>query len=143
MAGIEIKVIKITFPNDVKKRRDRIVWLSTQAAENYGGLDVCQNKCHWKNGKDDFGGNWEGDNPKKKDMRCCSQCGPGYLNGIPKELREEAQPFLNQKTGFWRPNVGCSLPRRLRPEMCLVYRCTTMEKEAPEAFEILGKAIIL
>lgn len=60
-------------------------------------------------------------------MCCCSGCYSrvGYLNVLPKndQLRTRIAQYFNDRTGFWRPNVGCVLPRKYRSFVCLAHAC--------------------
>jgi hypothetical protein len=60
-------------------------------------------------------------------QRCCEFCNFefGYfrpseiaINDIPRLIRH-----FNVKTGFWRPNKGCILPRELRSITCVTHYC--------------------
>jgi len=59
---------------------------------------------------------------------CCVGCAnkwvePGYLRIIPKGKTNEIFSYWNSKTGFWRKDKGCILPRKYRSPICVTYLC--------------------
>lgn len=127
-----------------------IVRLSTYAA-NAGGLDTCINKCHYLNDKEEkiipHANKPGGKLRDYREMRCCAACSPGYMLSIEKEKRKEIekQPELmpDPDFGFWKKGVGCKLPRDLRPHMCLLYSCGTMDRHAPSATTALRQGHLI
>lgn len=64
-------------------------------------------------------------NARRHDMGCCGGCGTtvGFINQIFwADLHIYAQHY-NEKTGFWKKNVGCTLPRELRSSVCILHHC--------------------
>lgn len=113
-------------------RRKIIIFLSTVAAENLGGLDVCKSKCH--NLTD------EHVSKRRKEMRCCASCHPGYLPGArQKEVEQKYGWKADNDLGYWGPG-GCRLRREDRPEFCLTYTCQSLDKHASQANALLMAA---
>lgn len=57
-------------------------------------------------------------------MCCCDQCFDrvGYLDVLTNQPTYFARLF-NRKTGFWRKDKGCILPREHRSITCLTHHC--------------------
>jgi len=57
---------------------------------------------------------------------CCNNCAVsfGYLSFILEKDLDFVVDSYDRKTGFWRINTGCSLPRKLRALECVIYNCT-------------------
>ena len=56
---------------------------------------------------------------------CCRACAHnvGYL-GIKKDaLPQEHLEYFDEELGFWREDVGCTLPREMRSRKCNIYTC--------------------
>ena len=60
---------------------------------------------------------------------CCTHCREykGYLYTLNPEHLETYISLWNCRTGFYRKNVGCVLPRKLRSPTCLGYNCGSRE----------------
>lgn len=65
-------------------------------------------------------------------MCCCSGCYGqiGYLKSLPNRMSAlcgVAKKFDGGrwKRGFWRPDVGCILPRKFRSTICLTHHCSS------------------
>lgn len=70
------------------------------------------------------------DPDQSKQMCCCYGCSYscGYLTGEVIELKN-IQTYLdnwNKLSGFWRPDIGCILPRELRSITCVTYSCNAV-----------------
>lgn len=60
---------------------------------------------------------------------CCINCAfdVGYfkkIRGSANTVDEYASKY-DEKNGFWRPNIGCILPRELRSATCTAFICST------------------
>ncbi len=62
-----------------------------------------------------------------KESCCCYSCAgaQGYLNGqvLTDEQFKICSESYDSVTGFWRPSVGCILPRKHRSPTCVFYAC--------------------
>lgn len=56
---------------------------------------------------------------------CCYNCAvcKGYLTFIPKDAEHVYVNKFDTDFGFWRPNVGCILPKVLRSPTCVGFVC--------------------
>ena len=72
---------------------------------------------------------------------CCGECEKkmGYLEIIFFDHLDEYANAWSPKTGFFKPNEGCQLPRKLRSKTCLCYSCN----ETPAQNEFVEKVLIL
>jgi len=77
-------------------------------------------------------------------MCCCGGCRStiGHHKRLPNYMRKlKAIAYLfDEKTGFWRKDKGCILPREDRSITCLFYRCETQFGEE-HPFYLLEKAM--
>jgi hypothetical protein len=63
---------------------------------------------------------------------CCQSCNSrhGYLETINPSALDEILPLFDRVWGFWRPGVGCILPRKWQSPTCLFYACLAfMQKQ--------------
>jgi len=65
---------------------------------------------------------------------CCSRCFQtiGNLTTLTNnqdELQIIAGLFDSEAEGFWKQNVGCTLPIRYRSNMCLTGRCAYLQQQ--------------
>lgn len=62
-------------------------------------------------------------------MCCCRDCvnTMGYLTFVPEQDLWQYAKLYNVKTGYWRKDKGCVLPRELRSKTCLTYYCETFD----------------
>ena len=92
--------------------------------------------------------------PESHSICCCYGCrgSHGYLNCEASSAcaKEDTAVFVprykqainyynrhfNGKTGFWRANKGCILPRKYRSTTCVFYNCLT-KKESDRKSEII------
>lgn len=78
-------------------------------------------------------------------MCCCKGCqqAQGYLYELPEDHVEEINALFSDETGFWRKEVGCTLPRKWRSDVCLSYNCLPNAglREAIEKYLRTGKGI--
>lgn len=60
---------------------------------------------------------------------CCGSCVNtfGYLKSVCINNIKEYSDAWNDETGFFEKDKGCRLPRRLRPGICISYRCTLLK----------------
>jgi len=88
-------------------------------------------KCHEFTEKIDYHCNIKGRGcfQSSNSRCCCDGCrhSVGFLKDMSpevvlKNLSTYAELF-NSKTGYWRENEGCVLPRKLRSRTCLHYHC--------------------
>lgn len=84
-----------------------------------------QYDCQFKDGKCK-NSYWNNQSPRC----CCLHCAKyqGYLgedniNTLPLNSDKEIIPLFDEKLGFWREGVGCTLPRKYRSYVCLSYNC--------------------
>jgi hypothetical protein len=63
--------------------------------------------------------------PVKNPRLCCQGCydSVGYLSTIPAAAVAPLAALFDNKLGFWRPGVGCTMPRKWRSVTCLRYQC--------------------
>jgi hypothetical protein len=62
---------------------------------------------------------------------CCQSCNSshGYLEAIKPSAFNEILPLFDRVWGFWRPDVGCILPRKWQSSVCLFFACLQFMKE--------------
>jgi hypothetical protein len=62
---------------------------------------------------------------------CCQSCNSrhGYLEKIKPSAFDEIVCLFDRVWGFWRPEVGCILPRKWQSPTCLFYACLPFMKE--------------
>lgn len=62
---------------------------------------------------------------------CCQSCNSrhGFLEKIKPSAFNEILSLYDRVLGFWRPGVGCVLPRRWLSPTCLFYACLPFMKE--------------
>ena len=62
---------------------------------------------------------------------CCQSCNSkqGFLEKIKPSAFNEILSFYDRVWGFWRPGVGCILPRKWLSPTCLFYACLPFMKE--------------
>lgn len=60
-------------------------------------------------------------------MCCCRGClnniGWSYYLTDNEETLKKMAKYFSDRTGYWRPNKGCILPRKYRSRTCLSYAC--------------------
>jgi hypothetical protein len=63
---------------------------------------------------------------------CCQSCNSrhGYLQKIKPSAFNEILSLFDRVWGFWRPGVGCILPRKWQSPTCLFYACLPFMKES-------------
>jgi hypothetical protein len=56
---------------------------------------------------------------------CCQAChsSHGYLEAIKPSAFNEILSLFDRVWGFWRPGVGCILPRKWQSSVCLFFAC--------------------
>lgn len=56
---------------------------------------------------------------------CCDECYSrvGFQRNINLGTADILADFFEPNKGFWRPDVGCALPRKYRSTVCLRYYC--------------------
>ncbi len=83
----------------------------------------------------DFGCDFKGNTCKamRENSRgcCCQSCNSshGYLEAIKPSAFNEILSLFDRVWGFWRPGVGCILPRKWRSSVCLFFACPPFMKE--------------
>jgi hypothetical protein len=88
-----------------------------------------------KTAKIDFGCDFKGNTCRamREDYRgcCCQSCNSrhGYLQKIKPSAFNEILSLFDRVWGFWRPGVGCILPRKWQSPTCLFYGCLPFMKE--------------
>jgi hypothetical protein len=62
---------------------------------------------------------------------CCQSCNSrhGFLEKIKPSAFNEILSLFDRVSGFWRPGVGCTLPRKWQSPTCLFYACIPFIKE--------------
>ena len=82
-----------------------------------------------KTAKIDFGCDFKGNTctAMRENYRgcCCQSCNSrrGYLQKIKPTAFNEILSLFDRVWGFWRPEVGCILPRKWQSPICLFYFC--------------------
>lgn len=68
---------------------------------------------------------------RPSNMCCCRECthAIGYLKNIRVGTEEVYASKYNSKTGFWKQDIGCTLPRDMRSETCVGYVCLDTYEE--------------
>jgi len=66
---------------------------------------------------------WIGKNVEVKS--CCYKCGDKLAHLFARELIQKVDylKYFDEDYGFWRKDVGCILPRYMRPMVCLQFKC--------------------
>ena len=86
-----------------------------------------------------------GDYPKRN-MCCCSGChfDIGFIYQLPADFQviEEYAKSFNNKTGFWRKGVGCTLPRSHRSPTCLTHNCDHPNVCRPDSHKHLLQCLL-
>lgn len=88
-----------------------------------------------KTAKIDFGCDFEGNTCRamRENVRgcCCQSCNSrhGYLEKIKPSAFNEILSLFDRVWGFWRPGVGCILPRKWQSPTCLFYACFSFMKK--------------
>ena len=61
-------------------------------------------------------------------MCCCRGCDTsiGYRTSIRQSEIPILAEYFDVKTGYWRKDKGCILPRKYRSEVCLVHKCVRL-----------------
>jgi hypothetical protein len=83
----------------------------------------------------DFGCDFKGNTCKamRENSRgcCCQSCNSshGYLEAIKPSAFNEILSLFDRVWGFWRPGVGCILPRKWQSSVCLFFACLPFMKE--------------
>jgi hypothetical protein len=62
---------------------------------------------------------------------CCESCksSHGYLEAIKPCAFNEILSLFDRVWGFWRPGVGCTLPRKWQSSVCVFFACVSFMKE--------------
>jgi len=64
-------------------------------------------------------------------MCCCRGCRGtvGWLRNLPNDyyILKQIAGYFSEKTGFWRADEGCVLPRKYRSPTCLRHYCTEIK----------------
>lgn len=60
---------------------------------------------------------------------CCYNCAhcKGYLDQVPNGYKKAYTRSFDTDLGFWRPQIGCILPKTLRSITCLTFVCHTYQ----------------
>jgi hypothetical protein len=88
-----------------------------------------------KTAKIDFGCAFEGNTCRamRANSRgcCCQSCNSshGYLEAIKPAAFSEVLRLFDRVGGFWRPGVGCTLPRKWQSSVCLFFACRPFMNE--------------
>jgi len=88
-----------------------------------------------KTAKIDFGCDFKGNTCRamRENNRgcCCQSCNSrhGYLQTIKPSAFNEVLSLFDRVWGFWRPGVGCILPRKWQSSVCLFFACLPFMKE--------------
>jgi hypothetical protein len=83
----------------------------------------------------DFGCDFKGNTCKamRENSRgcCCQSCNSshGYLEAIKPSAFKEILSLFDRVWGFWRPDIGCTLPRKWQSSVCLFFACLPFMKE--------------
>lgn len=83
----------------------------------------------------DFGCDFKGNTCKAMRVNrrgcCCQSCNSshGYLEAIKPSAFNEILSLFDRVWGFWRPGVGCILPRKWQSSVCLLFACLHFMKE--------------
>jgi hypothetical protein len=83
----------------------------------------------------DFGCDFKGNTCRAmRDYRrgcCCQSCNSrhGYLGKINPSAFSEILALFDRVWGFWRPDVGCVLPRKWQSPTCLFFACLPFMNE--------------
>jgi hypothetical protein len=77
---------------------------------------------------------------KKNVMCCCRSCRGtmGWALWIEEESIPKMARYFNDKTGYWRPNIGCVLPRKYRSKTCLTHSCRREDVKPQRAWRLLA-----
>uniref|UniRef100_A0A6M3JVF2 Uncharacterized protein n=1 Tax=viral metagenome TaxID=1070528 RepID=A0A6M3JVF2_9ZZZZ len=75
---------------------------------------------------------------------CCSGCGNtiGYRKGISQTEIPFLAKYFDEKTGYWREDKGCILPRKHRSVTCLVTKCYSIGILSQLVLNIISSATI-
>lgn len=63
-------------------------------------------------------------------MCCCRDCNPfSYIHFLPdnRKIIEMVANLVTKEHGFWKDGIGCTLPRFIRPNICLRHNCGIKE----------------
>ena len=62
---------------------------------------------------------------------CCQSCNSrhGYLGAIKPSAFNEILSLFDRVWGFWRPGVGCILPRKWQSSVCVFFACLPFMSE--------------
>ena len=75
---------------------------------------------------------------------CCQSCNSshGYLEAIKPSAFNEILSLFDRVWGFWRPGVGCILPRKWQSSVCLFFACLPFmnEKDRQDLVQISESA---
>jgi hypothetical protein len=88
-----------------------------------------------KTAKIDFGCDFKGNTCKAmrevKRGGCCQSCkdSHGYLETIKPSAFSEILSLFDSVWGFWRPGIGCRLPRKWQSSVCLFFACVPFMKD--------------
>jgi len=62
---------------------------------------------------------------------CCGDCSfsIGFLKAVPNcmAIIKEIAGLFSGRTGFWRKDIGCILPRQYRSVVCLTHECRKLD----------------
>jgi hypothetical protein len=77
------------------------------------------------------------------EMCCCVSCGVrvGYLRLIDERHLKTYASNYNKETGFWRKDVGCTLPRKLRSRICVSFACNLADQLVRAALDAISSQI--
>lgn len=72
------------------------------------------------------------------EKRCCEVCArcrgcfswDDEMTASPEYYSEK----YDSENGFWRPNIGCTLPREKRSLVCIKYRCDKVREKSKKEF---------
>jgi hypothetical protein len=98
--------------------------------------------------KIDFGCDFDGDTCRamRENRRgcCCQSCNSahGYLETIKPSAFDEILSRFDRVWGFWRPGVGCILPKKWQSSVCLFFACVPFmeEKNRHDLVQIADRA---
>jgi hypothetical protein len=98
----------------------------------------------------DFGCQWEGGKcaAQRKEsggpvgaspMGCCRGCveNVGYLEKVNPESVTVLEKLFDRRTGFWRAENGCQIPRKWRSQKCLTFNCYATKQNADKLYQIV------
>lgn len=108
-----------------KRRLNRLYKIAESTKDLEYGCKFANGTCrHQREGRVKFP---EGYRSWDTERCCCMSCAStlGYYDYRPRTEEEISvmRERYDQTTGYWRKGEGCTLPRKYRSKICLVYNC--------------------